>query len=211
MWWSTGSWAAFPSLGVEAGFLIAWCITITTAWHSIAPQCNSQEGRKEGDGKQPKSYNSNKESRLASRRPVGYWLKWWCSSCCFCKMSPITSHQPTVCVCVSVQLITSPSEEHKMYVQQRDEFLESVCDMAIRKISIITIFGSLTNSTMKIDHYQLGQHLPHAARFLFINGSLFFWNTRICAIVMYLVFVKQHVLFRCWGSLIRLRSQKCYV
>lgn len=52
-------------------------------------------------------------------------------------------------------LITSPSEEHKMYVQQRDEFLESVCDMAIRKISIITIFGSLTNSTMKIDHYQL--------------------------------------------------------
>ncbi|TNN03762.1 hypothetical protein fugu_000791 [Takifugu bimaculatus] len=37
----------------------------------------------------------------------------------------------------------------------RDEFLESVCDMAIRKISIITIFGSLTNSTMKIDHYQL--------------------------------------------------------
>lgn len=77
----------------------------------------------------------------------------------------ITRHQPTVCVCVcvSVQLITSPSEEHKMYVQQRDEFLESVCDMAIRKISIITIFGSLTNSTMKIDHYQLGKHFSHAA------------------------------------------------
>lgn len=43
-----------------------------------------------------------------------------------------------------------------MYVQQRDEYLESVCEMAIRKVSIITIFGSLTNSTMKIDHYQLG-------------------------------------------------------
>lgn len=67
----------------------------------------------------------------------------------------------SVCVSVCVQLITSPSEENKMYVQQRDEFLESVCDMAIRKISIITIFGSLANSTMKIDHYQLGKHLPH--------------------------------------------------
>ncbi|XP_042349996.1 coiled-coil domain-containing protein 80 [Plectropomus leopardus] len=52
-------------------------------------------------------------------------------------------------------LITSPSEEHSMYAQQRDEYLESVCEMAIRKVSIITIFGSLTNSTMKIDHYQL--------------------------------------------------------
>lgn len=49
-----------------------------------------------------------------------------------------------------------------MYVQQRDEYLESVCEMAIRKVSIITIFGSLTNSTIKIDHYQLGkQFLLH--------------------------------------------------
>lgn len=44
-----------------------------------------------------------------------------------------------------------------MYVQQRDEYLEHVCEMAIRKVSIITIFGTLTNSTMKIDHYQLGK------------------------------------------------------
>ncbi|XP_041128076.1 coiled-coil domain-containing protein 80-like [Polyodon spathula] len=52
-------------------------------------------------------------------------------------------------------LITVPHEENDMYVQQRDEYLEHVCEMAVRKISIITIFGSLTNSTMKIDHYQL--------------------------------------------------------
>ncbi|XP_062258182.1 coiled-coil domain-containing protein 80 [Platichthys flesus] len=52
-------------------------------------------------------------------------------------------------------LVTSPGEDHRMYAQQRDEYLESVCEMAIRKVSIITIFGSLTNSTMKIDHYQL--------------------------------------------------------
>uniref|UniRef100_A0AAQ5WWX2 Coiled-coil domain-containing protein 80 n=1 Tax=Amphiprion ocellaris TaxID=80972 RepID=A0AAQ5WWX2_AMPOC len=57
-------------------------------------------------------------------------------------------------------LITSPSEENSMYVQQRDEYLESVCEMAIRKVSIITIFGSLTNSTMKIDHYQIENDKP---------------------------------------------------
>ncbi|CAB1329060.1 unnamed protein product, partial [Coregonus sp. 'balchen'] len=57
-------------------------------------------------------------------------------------------------------IITAPSEENTMYVQQRDEYLETVCEMAIRKVSIITIFGSLTNSTMKIEHYQLGKHGP---------------------------------------------------
>ncbi|XP_059356231.1 coiled-coil domain-containing protein 80 [Carassius carassius] len=57
-------------------------------------------------------------------------------------------------------LITSPTEENTMYVQQRDEYLEHVCEMAIRKVSIITIFGMLTNSTMKIDHYQLENDKP---------------------------------------------------
>ncbi|XP_068602770.1 coiled-coil domain-containing protein 80 [Brachionichthys hirsutus] len=57
-------------------------------------------------------------------------------------------------------IITSPSEDNSMYVQQRDEYLETVCEMAIRKVSIITIFGSLTNSTMKIDHYQLEKDKP---------------------------------------------------
>ncbi|XP_051998192.1 coiled-coil domain-containing protein 80 [Xyrauchen texanus] len=57
-------------------------------------------------------------------------------------------------------LITAPAEENNMYVQQRDEYLEHVCEMAIRKISIITIFGTLTNSTMKIDHYQLENDKP---------------------------------------------------
>ncbi|XP_016350856.1 coiled-coil domain-containing protein 80-like isoform X1 [Sinocyclocheilus anshuiensis] len=57
-------------------------------------------------------------------------------------------------------LITSPTEENNMYVQQRDEYLEHVCEMAIRKVSIITIFGTLTNGTMKIDHYQLENDKP---------------------------------------------------
>ncbi|XP_028847816.1 coiled-coil domain-containing protein 80 [Denticeps clupeoides] len=57
-------------------------------------------------------------------------------------------------------VITSMSDENGMYVQQRDEYLEHVCEMAIRKVSIITIFGTLTNSTMKIDHYQLENDRP---------------------------------------------------
>lgn len=55
------------------------------------------------------------------------------------------------------QVITTPDENNKMYSQQRDEYLEQVCDMALRKISIITIFGPLANGTMKIDHYQMGE------------------------------------------------------
>ncbi|KAJ3592011.1 hypothetical protein NHX12_007141, partial [Muraenolepis orangiensis] len=57
-------------------------------------------------------------------------------------------------------LITSPGEDSDMYVQQRDEYLESVCEMAFRKVTIITIFGALTNSTMKMDHYQLENDKP---------------------------------------------------
>uniref|UniRef100_H3BAR3 Coiled-coil domain-containing protein 80 n=1 Tax=Latimeria chalumnae TaxID=7897 RepID=H3BAR3_LATCH len=57
-------------------------------------------------------------------------------------------------------LITAPYEEDDMYVQQRDEYLESVCEMAVRKITIITIFGTMSNNTMKIDHYQLESERP---------------------------------------------------
>lgn len=52
-------------------------------------------------------------------------------------------------------LLTTPSEENEMYVQQRDEYLEAVCEMSLRKISIITIFGPFGNSTMKVDHFQV--------------------------------------------------------
>lgn len=54
-------------------------------------------------------------------------------------------------------VITAPGEENRMYIQQRDEYLEQVCEMALRKISIVVIFGTWNNGTMKIDHYQLEQ------------------------------------------------------
>ncbi|XP_069745384.1 coiled-coil domain-containing protein 80 [Narcine bancroftii] len=57
-------------------------------------------------------------------------------------------------------LITSPNDQSNMYEQQRDEYLEHVCEMALRKISIITLFGPLNNSTIKVDHYQLDNEKP---------------------------------------------------
>lgn len=57
-------------------------------------------------------------------------------------------------------LITTPKAENSMYVQQRDEYLESFCKMATRRISVVTIFGPVNNSTMKIDHFQLDNEKP---------------------------------------------------
>uniref|UniRef100_A0A674DWP1 Coiled-coil domain-containing protein 80 n=1 Tax=Salmo trutta TaxID=8032 RepID=A0A674DWP1_SALTR len=56
--------------------------------------------------------------------------------------------------------ILTPDEENPMYTQQRDEYLEHVCELGVRKISLITIFGSLTNGTMKMDHYQAEKDQP---------------------------------------------------
>lgn len=58
---------------------------------------------------------------------------------------------------ISPQVITAPTEQNGMYKQQRDEYMEHVCDMALRKVSVVTIFGPLTNGTMKIDHYHMGE------------------------------------------------------
>ncbi|XP_012665494.1 coiled-coil domain-containing protein 80 [Otolemur garnettii] len=57
-------------------------------------------------------------------------------------------------------LITAPKAENNMYVQQRDEYLESFCKMATRRISVITVFGPVNNGTMKIDHFQLDNEKP---------------------------------------------------
>ncbi|XP_004706455.1 coiled-coil domain-containing protein 80 [Echinops telfairi] len=59
-----------------------------------------------------------------------------------------------------ILLITAPKAENHMYVQQRDDYLESFCKMATRRLSVITIFGPAHNSTMKIDHFQLDNKRP---------------------------------------------------
>lgn len=76
-----------------------------------------------------------------------------------------------------------------MYSQQKDEYLEQVCDMALRKISIITIFGPPDNGTMKIDHYQMGEFIfPYPAHFAVDAQD-------ICSVHSFIVF---HVFVLCF-------------
>uniref|UniRef100_UPI00398F69AB coiled-coil domain-containing protein 80-like isoform X2 n=1 Tax=Pristiophorus japonicus TaxID=55135 RepID=UPI00398F69AB len=56
-------------------------------------------------------------------------------------------------------LITSPSKDSRLYMHQRDEYLENVCQLAIRRISVISILGSLTNSSLTVEHYQTENEL----------------------------------------------------
>ncbi|XP_078416624.1 coiled-coil domain-containing protein 80-like [Cetorhinus maximus] len=51
-------------------------------------------------------------------------------------------------------LLTAPSKDSKLYIHQRDEYLEHVCQLAVRRISMIAILGSQSNSTLKVEHYQ---------------------------------------------------------
>ncbi|XP_038661866.1 coiled-coil domain-containing protein 80-like [Scyliorhinus canicula] len=51
-------------------------------------------------------------------------------------------------------LITAPRENSKLYIHQRDEYLEHVCQLAVRRITMIAILGSQSNSTLKVEHYQ---------------------------------------------------------
>ncbi|XP_051875867.1 LOW QUALITY PROTEIN: coiled-coil domain-containing protein 80-like [Pristis pectinata] len=51
-------------------------------------------------------------------------------------------------------VITAPSKDSKLYIQQRDEYLEHVCQLALRRISVVIILGSPSNSTLTVEHYQ---------------------------------------------------------
>ncbi|XP_078071373.1 coiled-coil domain-containing protein 80-like [Mustelus asterias] len=53
-----------------------------------------------------------------------------------------------------LMLITAPRKDSKLYVHQRDEYLEHVCQLAVRRVSMIAILGSQSNSTLKVEHYQ---------------------------------------------------------
>ncbi|XP_043529930.1 coiled-coil domain-containing protein 80-like [Chiloscyllium plagiosum] len=51
-------------------------------------------------------------------------------------------------------LITAPRKDSKLYIHQRDEYLEHLCQLAVRKFSMIAILGSQSNSTLMVEHYQ---------------------------------------------------------
>ncbi|KAK2827383.1 hypothetical protein Q7C36_018309 [Tachysurus vachellii] len=51
-------------------------------------------------------------------------------------------------------VISSPSEVSSQYIQQRDDNELHSCDLALRKITVLSILGSGQNPTLRLQHYQ---------------------------------------------------------
>ncbi|KAK3555413.1 hypothetical protein QTP86_015701, partial [Hemibagrus guttatus] len=53
-------------------------------------------------------------------------------------------------------IISSPSEVSSQYIQQRDDNELHSCDLALRKITVLSILGSGQSPTLRLQHYQHG-------------------------------------------------------
>ncbi|KAI5096483.1 coiled-coil domain-containing protein 80 [Silurus meridionalis] len=51
-------------------------------------------------------------------------------------------------------VISSPSEVSSQYIRQRDDNELHSCDLALRKITVLSILGSEHNPTLRLQHYQ---------------------------------------------------------
>ncbi|TSX03309.1 Coiled-coil domain-containing protein 80 [Bagarius yarrelli] len=51
-------------------------------------------------------------------------------------------------------VISSPSEISSQYIQQRDDNELHSCDLALRKITVLSILGSEKNPTLRLQHYR---------------------------------------------------------
>ncbi|XP_035524147.1 coiled-coil domain-containing protein 80 [Morone saxatilis] len=59
-----------------------------------------------------------------------------------------------------LMLISTPSIDATLYIQQREENEKQHCDLAIRKISVATIVGEGSDATLTLQHHQLESELP---------------------------------------------------
>ncbi|KAJ8394302.1 hypothetical protein AAFF_G00047090 [Aldrovandia affinis] len=57
-------------------------------------------------------------------------------------------------------VITAPGENNREYIQQKGNNEQSHCDLALRKVSMVTILGSEQNGTLYLQHYQLDTEPP---------------------------------------------------
>lgn len=55
------------------------------------------------------------------------------------------------------QLISTPSGDATLYIQQNEENEKQRCALAIRKITVATIMGQRSNVTLTLHHHQLGR------------------------------------------------------
>ncbi|XP_030004347.1 coiled-coil domain-containing protein 80 isoform X1 [Sphaeramia orbicularis] len=59
-----------------------------------------------------------------------------------------------------LMLISTPSQDGKLYIQQKEENEKLHCDLAIRKITLATIVGEGSDATLTVQHHQLGSEPP---------------------------------------------------
>ncbi|XP_044189895.1 coiled-coil domain-containing protein 80 [Thunnus albacares] len=59
-----------------------------------------------------------------------------------------------------LMLISTPSREATLYVQQKEESEKQHCDLAIRKITVATIVGEGSDATLTLQHHQLELEPP---------------------------------------------------
>lgn len=55
-----------------------------------------------------------------------------------------------------LQVISSPGEVSSQYIQQKDDNELHSCDLALRKITVLSILGSEQSPTLRLQHYQQG-------------------------------------------------------
>lgn len=59
-----------------------------------------------------------------------------------------------------LMLISTPSKDATLYLQQRDENEKQHCDLAIRKVTVATIVGEGQDATLTLQHHQLESEPP---------------------------------------------------
>lgn len=52
--------------------------------------------------------------------------------------------------------MSTPSPEGTLYIQQKEENERHQCDLAIRKVTVVTMVEG-SESTIKLQHHQLGR------------------------------------------------------
>lgn len=61
-----------------------------------------------------------------------------------------------------LMLISTPSQDAKLYMQQKEKNEKQHCDLAIRKITVATIIGQGSGATLTIEHHKLEAPLSAA-------------------------------------------------
>ncbi|KAJ0015395.1 hypothetical protein NQD34_009015 [Periophthalmus magnuspinnatus] len=59
-----------------------------------------------------------------------------------------------------LMLISTPSQDAKLYKQMKEENEKQQCDLAIRKITVATIVGQGSDTTLTLEHYHSGSNAP---------------------------------------------------